>query len=352
MYPSKRNPGYGVFVKNFETSMRLQDFQFDRAVIRGRASSKIEKLLNYSSFFLRTLYKLIFRKYDLVYIHYVAHSALPLLPIIWLKRFNLVCNAHGEDLLPRSKSERLISLLVSKVIKSSKLIVVPSEYFFSIAKKAHPHNKIFISPSAGINVEIFRPIPQSLNNKNSLHLGFVSRIDPGKGWDIILKAAAHIKSNHPNIKLRIDFVGEGSQSNEFFSLINALELDDIVSYLGPMQQSDLPQFYSSLDVFIFPTTLRESLGLVGLEALACGTPSICSNIGGISTYMKDGVNGFLFPPGDHQDLAQKIVDFYYLQPSEKQRLKKAALATAHQYDSTHIAITLSQEIRKTMEAQP
>lgn len=346
MYPSVDNPGYGVFVKNFENSLSSKGALIDRAVIYGRGLGKFDKLIKYIFFGFRLSFLALFRRYDCVYVHYVAHSLLPLIPFLALRRMVLVCNAHGEDLLPVSKGERLIFKLVKGAIRKSKMIVVPSEYFAKIARYHFPDNEVFVSPSAGVDLELFKPLPSAavLSTNGVLHLGFVSRIDAGKGWDVLLYAVRKLIQTHPELKLKVTLVGEGAQVLDLMSLIAELELNEIVSYMGALPQIKLPEFYSSLDAFVFPTVLPESLGLVGLEALACGVPAICSDIGGIPTYMCDHINGYLFPPGDIDALAVKIFEFSCLSSEDLNSFRVAALNTAELYGRERVSSDIHSKL--------
>ena len=58
---------------------------------------------------------------------------------------------------------------------------------------------------------------------------------------------------------------------------------------------------------MFPSKRNESLGLVGVEALACGVPVIGSNIGGIPGFIEEGKNGFLFDPDNEHSLVEKVI---------------------------------------------
>jgi glycosyltransferase involved in cell wall biosynthesis len=347
MYPSPSNPGYGVFVRNFESAMRAHGVCFDLAVINGKGVGRLDKLIRYVGFFLNVAYKVVFRKYDCVYVHYIAHSMIPLVPLLFFKKIKLVCNAHGEDLLPVSFLERLIFRVVRHTVEGAEMVVVPSGYFASIANDKLGNVNVFVSPSGGIDLDIFKPIPGAAIRGDVFRIGFVSRIDVGKGWDILLNAALEIKSKTPELKFKIDFVGEGGQVSELCRMIEDLNLEDVVSYLGPMEQKDLPRFYASLNVFVFPTVRNaESLGLVGLEALACGVPVICTKIGGVTSYMKHGVNGFLFSPGNYHELADLVYLYVGLSPCEVTEMKKAASLTVVEYDKSHVALRLYNKLEQ------
>lgn len=346
MYPTDENPGYGVFVKNFVDALNVQGEQIDLAVIRGRGQGKFNKLLKYFSFGAAVLIRGLTRRYDCIYVHYVAHSMLPVVLLMGLKRTVLICNAHGEDLLPARKSEKLLFRLVRPTIEKARLIVVPSSYFQSIAKDLFPNNEIFVSPSAGVDLEIFKslePLRERLHS-SPLRIGFVSRIEPGKGWDVLLDAVALLRKQSPSLELEVALVGEGSETAALTRRIKELGLEGVAAHIGAMPQRRLPGFYSSLDVFVFPTLLPESLGLVGIEALACGIPAICSDIGGIQSYMRDGINGYLFPPGDSSALAQRIIAFSQLSIEEMCAMRSAALATAQQYGREKVGAELHAKL--------
>lgn len=347
MYPTHENPGFGVFVKNFVDALGVQGGQIDLAVIRGRGNGKLNKLLKYFSFCAAVLIRGLTRRYDCIYVHYVAHSMLPVVLLMGLKRTVLICNAHGEDLLPARKSEKLIFRLVRPTIEKARLIVVPSSYFQSIAKDLFPRNEVFVSPSAGVDLEVFKPHDPKRERSHSgpLRIGFVSRIDSGKGWDVLLDAVALLRKQSPALELEVALVGEGSETATLTRRIKELGLEGVATHIGAMPQRRLPSFYSSLDVFVFPTLrAAESLGLVGIEALACGIPAICSDIGGIQSYMRDGMNGYLFPPGDSSALAQRIMAFSQLSAEEMCAMRSAALATAQQYGREKVGAELHAKL--------
>lgn len=351
MYPSDSHPGYGVFVRNFVDSLKKQDVIVDSIVIRGRSLNAVDKLAKYFMFGWRVIWKGLFGRYDCIYVHYLAHSLVPVLFLRKITDIPLVCNAHGEDLLPRSRLEKFIFGLVRNTIASSRVIVVPSEYFASIAKAIFPDSDVFISPSAGVDLNVFRPVSSSCEEtlNRPVKVGYVSRIDDGKGWDVLLAAVRRIREKYPELALEVMIVGEGTQTATLKEMIATQELTSIVKYLGAMPQEQLPKFYSSLDVFIFPTVrAAESLGLVGLEALACGTPAICSDIGGVRTYMRHGINGYLFPPGNVDALADAINTYIHLPSTEKSAMRTAARASVVKYDRNKVTVELLTKLHEAI----
>lgn len=348
MYPSIDEPGYGVFVKNLENSARPHGLEFDLAVIRGRRTSPILKLASYVNLFIRIYYLLLTRKFDAIYVHYLAHSLLPLVPISPFIKNKLLLNAHGEDLLPRSRLERLIFAINKKTIERSRLIIVPSDYFQDIAKSKLSSPNIFVSPSGGIDLSIFHPTTRTNHPSNEITIGYVSRFDDGKGWDTLLDAVHELKHRRPGLLLKVLAAGSGPQTPDFLEKVRKLGIAEFVDHIGPVHQKDLPEIYRKLDLFIFPTKLPESLGLVGIEAMACGTPPICSDIGGIKTYMSNGINGFTFPAGNHIELANRIAEYAGICSADKERIINAALSTASEYDSREVSKKLTSKIKEVL----
>lgn len=348
MYPSTIDPTYGTFVKNFNTQLTQEGFEVEKAVITGRGKTKLEKIKKYFNLFKDIIKAIKKNDYDLIYVHYVTHSLLPLLLI--QKHINkpLVVNAHGSDVFTVSKTASLIQKLVTPIIKKASLVVVPSDYFkevvqnkFTLAK-----NKIFVSPSGGIDTNLFRLMDKK--ESDIFTIGFVSRIDNGKGWDVLLDAASLLQNKNYNFKVLM--LGGGSQENLLLKKIDDLNLHDIVEYIGAKPHEELVDYFNQMNIFAFTTRLAESLGLVGLEAMACGIPVVGSNIGGLPSYISDGINGKLFEPKNSSKLSERIEFFMDMDSSKINYYKEQALITAKKYDSKNVAKILSDKLRSLVDA--
>jgi glycosyltransferase involved in cell wall biosynthesis len=338
MYPSNEDDYYGIFVKNFEKELIKNNVKVKKIVIKGKGKSKLEKLKKYIKFFTDSYKKIKNNDYDLIYVHYINHSLLPLLIFKKFIKKPLIINAHGSDVLVKNKINLIIQKLVMPIIKKANKIIVPSEYFSKIVVNRFKISKerIFVSPSGGIDTNLFKPLKKFKKNE-IFTLGYVSRIDEGKGWDILLKAINLIKSD---LEFKLIIIGSGKQEKKLKNMIKILKLENYVKFLGSKKHEDLPFYFNQMDVFIFPTVLNESLGLVGLEAMACGIPIIGSKIGGLQDYIIDGKNGYFFEPKNYKDLSQKILTFCNLNESDILKLKKEARETALKYDKNLITKNL------------
>ncbi len=349
MYPSELDPSFGTFVQNFNNQMKIEGLNCQLAVIKGREGGVKAKLKKYYRFFKDVVTQIKGENYDIIYVHYAGHSLLPLLLVTKNLPKPLIINMHGGDVFTISKLAVVIQKLVAPIVKRADLIVVPSQYFkhAAIEKFALVPEKVFVSPSGGVDTEKFKPklVEQSpLDSPPVFTVGYVSRIDEGKGWDVFLAAMAHLQNR--GLKLRALMVGGGKQQRELLQEVKQRGLQAIVDYKGPLSHVELPNYFNQFDVFVFPTKLAESLGLVGLEAMACGVPVVGSNIAGLKGYIEAGVNGELFTPGDAVSLAGQVEKFITMDKAQRQSYKDNALATAATYSAPLVRQELANKIKE------
>lgn len=333
LYPSKWDTSYGTFVALFVQELQncSTHYKIDLCVIRGRTTSKICKLLKYFWFYLSMTLRILFHRYELIYVHYITYSSIPLLFLSKIKKLNIVFNIHGDDLLTKSKVAENVLQAVHKLLINSKLVVVPSEFFKDILidkfKDIRLQN-IFVSPSGGVEKSFYNEMTAPV--QSPFTIGYVSRIDTGKGWDVLLRAIQDIYKEYP---IQVKIAGTGRQVEELKHMISTLNLSHIVTYHGSLSHAELPQFYANLTLFVFPTILKESLGLVGLEAMAASKPVIGSAIGGLKSYIKDGYNGFLIPPGNSKRVGECIVNYINFPDERKLEMNRNAFKTAQLYQA-------------------
>lgn len=351
MYPSVKDPVYGTFVYNFV--QRLQSLnpgaKIDVVTIYGRRNGYIAKAVTYCKYYFELLNTLLRSDHDLVYVHTVTFPILPIRLALLFRRLPLVFNVHGDDVLPSNALKRALKRIARPVVSKSRMIVCPSSYFAEVVKREFPgvtDSQLFVSPSGGIDPMFFVK-HKTRNPGQPLTLGFVSRIDQGKNWEIFIEAISMIRRQ--GIDCRGIIAGRGAQVNMMKQMIAAKGLEDFIDYRGPVPQTELPSLYSSLDLFVFPTTREaESLGLVGLEAMAAGTPVIASNMAGPKTYITDGVDGYLFHPGDTNSLVSKILEYANLSVEKHATMQKEAFNTASRFEASIVADKLNDAIKNAI----
>jgi len=172
-------------------------------------------------------------------------------------------------------------------------------------------DKIKVIP-CGVNFDRFRPLDWSQARgrlgipANERILLYVGRLDPLKGVDRLITALSFL-DHQQNLRLLI-VGGDGSETAEFRSLqelTQNLGLENSVTFTGRVDHNDLPHYYSAADMLVLPSH-TESFGLVGLEALACGTPVISTRVGAMDQIIRSNENGFLVNSADPRSLAEGI----------------------------------------------
>ena len=174
--------------------------------------------------------------------------------------------------------------------------------------------------SPGVDTERFHPIPAA-HAKERMGICpdrriilFVGRIEPLKGVDNLLRAIALVMERRPELREGLcvpviggdpDRVREDDEMMRLQELREELGIGDIVTFLGTRDQDTLQYSYSAAEMVVMPSDY-ESFGMVALEAMACGTPVIASDVGGLAFLVRHGRTGYRVPARDPAALAAKI----------------------------------------------
>ena len=169
--------------------------------------------------------------------------------------------------------------------------------------EACPDRVFVVAP--GVDLQTFSPADGKAAARNRLNIApdaimltFVGRVQPHKGPDVLLKAAAEMVMHTPHLraKLAVVIIGGASGSvnelEKIKSLARFLKIEDVTHFIEPVSREVLPDWYRASDLVCVPS-YSESFGLVALEAQACGTPVVATAIGGLRTAVSDGISGSL-----------------------------------------------------------
>lgn len=131
---------------------------------------------------------------------------------------------------------------------------------------------------------------------------FVGRLRHYKGVDILIDAMRQVENAHAFI------VGIGPMEQAWRALAQAMNVTDRVSFLGEASDEEVVALYHAASLFVLPSTNRaETFGIVQIEAMACGLPLICTELGTGTSYVNQhGRTGLVVPPNHPDALAQAI----------------------------------------------
>jgi D-inositol-3-phosphate glycosyltransferase len=172
----------------------------------------------------------------------------------------------------------------------------------------------------GVDLSVFRPASRSSSRRrlglpaDAVVLAFAGRIQPLKGPDVVLRAAASLLRLRPSLADRLVVVIVGGPSGSevgapgrLEALASSLGISSGVRFEAPCPQSELADWYRAADLVLVPSH-SESFGLVALEAQACGTPVVAAAVGGLRTAVRDSVSGVLVDGHDPEVWARVLSD--------------------------------------------
>jgi phosphatidylinositol alpha-1,6-mannosyltransferase len=206
--------------------------------------------------------------------------------------------------------------------------------------------------SPGVDVDLFTPQADGAAVRRRHSLGAapvvvcVSRLVARKGQDVLVSGWPRVLARHPEARLLL--VGGGPAEKSLRRAVARLGLERSVVLTGPVAADELPAYYASGDVFAMPCRTRragldvEGLGMVFLEAAACGRPVVAGTSGGAPEAVQEGVTGHVVDPRSPDAVAATIADLLD-DPARARAMGAAGRAWVEQrWSWTTIAATLDE----------
>lgn len=264
---------------------------------------------------------------DLLHVHYAvphavcAYLAKQMAP----PGLKVVTTLHGTDITVLAQDESLKDMIRFAINESDAVTAVSNDLIRETRELLDINRDIDLTYNF-IDKRIYYPRDISHlrsdfafpNEKIMMH---ISNFRPVKRVMDVVDVFAKVQEKIPS---RLVFVGEGPEMTKVQCKIRTMGLEDRVHFLG--KQDEIAQVISLADVLLLPSE-KESFGLVALEAMACGVPTIGSLAGGIPELVTQGETGFLAPIGDTDQMAEYAIELL----SDEQmaaRMKEACLYRA------------------------
>lgn len=249
--------------------------------------------------------------FDLIHAHFTWPSGYAGALLKEKSGVPLVVTGHGFDVYDLPFRGEVYRRKVLKALESADRVITVSRSNFLVLteKLGISPEKISIIPN-GFDGKKFRPMDK-IECRKSLGLPLekkivltVGNLVPVKGHGYLLEAAKMVLEMEPNAFFAI--VGNGPLWKKLEELARKLGISENVYFAGGRPHEEIPLWMNAADVFVLPS-LRESFGVVVVEALAVGTPVVATINGGSEEIITSEDYGFLCPPKDPECLADKIL---------------------------------------------
>jgi D-inositol-3-phosphate glycosyltransferase len=247
----------------------------------------------------------------------------------------------------RIESEREVIDSCDRIIAST-----PKEREYLIKHYGASKDKVTTIP-CGVNLDLFQPVDKTIARKelaldHQKVILFVGRIEPLKGLEQLLGAL-----NYMEDKTLLMIVGGDEHSQGQVQMLQQmtkdLRIQDRVVFVGSVTQEKLPLFYSAADVCAIPS-YYESFGMVALESLACGTPIVATNVGGMRSIMRHGGMGRIATDNSPRSLASEI-SALLSRPEDKARQVKIRRDRMAEFSWATIADMILHEYSRLLNNQ-
>ncbi|MBL8055982.1 MAG: glycosyltransferase, partial [Anaerolineales bacterium] len=235
---------------------------------------------------------------DIVHANWTLSAAAAAVSQVWHRR-PVVATLHGSDLTQATRVP-LVTPATRAALAACRRVIAVSGYLAErAARLGVPPARLVVVPD-GVDVEAFRPAP----GPREPWLVYVGALIEIKGVRHLLAALPDVLAGQPDLRLAV--IGEGPQRAELEALAARLGVGDRVQWLGPQPPEVVRAWMQRARALVLPS-LEEGLGVVLLEALACGTPCVGTTAGGIPDVITPDT-GRLAPPAQPAALAAAIRD--------------------------------------------
>lgn len=253
-------------------------------------------------------------KFDVIHAHdwLVAYSAksikesynIPLISTIHATESGRNSGIHDETQRYINDSEWMLTYESSEVIVNSNYMKNEVQRLFGL-----PYDKINVIPN-GVNLQLFSNVNVDYDFRrqyamdNEKIILYVGRLVYEKGIQNLIAAMPKILDRYHDSKLII--CGRGGMIDELREQVKYLGIDNKVYFAGYCDSKKMQKMYKCADVAVFPSTY-EPFGIVAIESMLSGTPTIVSDVGGLNEIVEHGVTGMKSYAGNANSIADSVL---------------------------------------------
>ena len=283
-------------------------------------------------------------KFDVIHAHdwlvtYAAKTLknsynIPIVATIHATESGRNSGIHDEMQRYINDTEWLLTYEASEVLVNSNYMKNELQRLFGL-----PFEKINVVPN-GINLTAFNGIERDYDFRrqyaadNEKIILFLGRLVYEKGVQHLIAAMPKILANYHDAKLVI--AGKGGMMDELREQVNHLNISNKVYFTGYLNGKQVNKMYKAADISVFPSTY-EPFGIVALEAMLAGVPTVVSDVGGLNEIVEHRVNGMKSYAGNANSLADSILSLLYDPQLCSNCVKQAKLKVKKEYNWNKIA---------------
>jgi len=242
---------------------------------------------------------------DIVHVHY-ATSYGTVVALAGIRPY--ILSVWGTDVydFPR-RSGIHKAMLKYSLNKAARLLSTSC----SMAKEARKYTKkqLDITPF-GVDTGLFSPDKRTRTDDGRFIVGTVKKLDSVYGIDYLLRAIHLITKEDPDMDIYVRIAGEGPKAGEYKELARTLGIEGRTEFLGQISQEEAAKEWANMDVAVIPSVSYESFGVSAVEAQACGTPVVISDVEGLMESTSPGVSSLVVPQRDERAIADAIMKLY------------------------------------------
>jgi len=218
------------------------------------------------------------------------------------------CNDLGGEGLKGLFGILYNRILLRLTLRLSHRVVASSPHYPRLSPhlRRHQHKTVVIPP--GVDVEHFRPRGLTREAHTIFFVGALQEHHRYKGLESLLRAVRIARKRVPELRLVV--AGKGPKENIFSRLVAELGIEQHVRFLGFVSNEELRSWYNRCTVFAMPSLSwrQEGFGMVALEAMACGAPTLVSDVAGAIQDIREYDAAAVIKPGNYQEIAATLVD--------------------------------------------
>lgn len=352
-YPNAWKLSSGIFIKRQVDFLEASgEFYFD-VLSTGDSRIGIYSFIKYVRLILQVLlYSFLHHDFDMIHAHEIFPAGFLALIPKFLRAKKLLVTLHGGPLYSSDAGGVLIKRLIALTLRNVDGLICVSGYLRDRSMALFPAevaNKIMEIINMGVVLDQFQPIPKT---EARIRLGltqaapdkkivmFVGRLIERKGVIYMIRAARILKDENLLQKIDMIVVGGGAEEERLNSEAVRLGVSADICFTGAKPPEEIHLWMSAADILLIPS-LDEGFGLVALEAMACGTPVISTDCGGLKEFVKHEENGLLVKTQDAHGLAQGIIALLN-DPSLYRKIVKNGFKTAQQNSAEGQALRVGE----------